>query len=109
SLWSLEVIRELVAEGHPIAPGFAGENVTVEGLAWADVVPGVRLAVGEAVVEVVSFASPCQTIAHCFLGRDSKRISHKLHPTMSRVHARGVRGGWVEPNQRIVLEVPGPR
>jgi MOSC domain-containing protein YiiM len=30
-LWSREVIDALVAEGHPIAPGAAGENVTIAG------------------------------------------------------------------------------
>jgi MOSC domain-containing protein YiiM len=32
-LWSLEVITALQQEGHPIAPGCAGENITLAGLA----------------------------------------------------------------------------
>ena len=33
-LFSMELIRALQAEGHPIAPGHIGENLTVEGLDW---------------------------------------------------------------------------
>jgi MOSC domain-containing protein YiiM len=39
-VWSLEVIEALRDEGHPIEPGFAGENITVAGLDWTLVVPG---------------------------------------------------------------------
>ncbi|MEQ1731773.1 MAG: MOSC domain-containing protein, partial [Vicinamibacterales bacterium] len=45
-LYSLEVIRALQAEGHPIGPGTTGENLTVSGLDWARMVPGPRLRVG---------------------------------------------------------------
>ena len=37
--------------------GAAGENVTIAGLDWADVRPGVRLRIGEVLAEVWSFAS----------------------------------------------------
>ena len=33
-LYSLEKVRALHAEGHPIEPGSLGENLTVEGLEW---------------------------------------------------------------------------
>src|SRR5215217_6827251 len=48
-LFSLEVIERLRTEGHPIAPGTAGENVTLAGLNWSLVRPGVRLRLGDAV------------------------------------------------------------
>ena len=34
-LWSADVIAALNAEGHPITPGVAGENITVSGIDWA--------------------------------------------------------------------------
>ena len=49
-LWSAEVIDALVAEGHPIQPGAAGENITVRGIDWATLRPGVRLLIGQVVV-----------------------------------------------------------
>ena len=45
-LWSQEVIEGLQAEGHPIGPGSAGENVTVSGVDWAGLAPGARIDVG---------------------------------------------------------------
>ena len=45
-LWSADVVDALAAEGHPVFPGAAGENVSVRGLDWAAVRPGVRLRLG---------------------------------------------------------------
>ena len=45
-LYSLERILALQAEGHPIFPGATGENVTLAGVDWDAVVPGVRLQAG---------------------------------------------------------------
>ena len=39
-IYSIEVIEALQREGHPIAPGTTGENVTVSGLDWPRLVPG---------------------------------------------------------------------
>src|ERR1700716_3058074 len=67
-VYSLEKIRALQAEGHPIDVGTVGENVTVEGIDWDAVVPGVRIKLGEEVVlEVSSFTSPCKTIKQSFI------------------------------------------
>jgi MOSC domain-containing protein YiiM len=91
-VFSMEVIERLRGEGHPIEPGSVGENLTVEGLDWACVAPGVRLELeGGALLEVASYASPCRTIAGSFADGESKRISQKLHPNESRVYCRVVR------------------
>ena len=39
-LWSADVIDALVAEGHPVYPGAAGENITVEGVRVGHAAPG---------------------------------------------------------------------
>ena len=49
SLYSLELILALQAEGHPIYPGSTGENVTIAGLDWSRVVAGARLWLGDGV------------------------------------------------------------
>ncbi|MDP9347634.1 MAG: MOSC domain-containing protein [Gemmatimonadota bacterium] len=93
-LYSLDVIHRLQGEGHPIVPGSTGENVTVSGLPWEEVRPGVRLALGEeVVVEVTSYTVPCKNIAGSFLDGEFTRISQKLHPGESRVYARILQGG----------------
>jgi MOSC domain-containing protein YiiM len=96
SLFALERIDALRAEGNPIAPGTTGENLTVEGLDWPSLVPGVRLRVGPVVrLEVTGYANPCKHIAPSFADGDSARISQKRHPGWSRVYARVVAEGTV--------------
>jgi MOSC domain-containing protein YiiM len=86
-VWSLEVIEALRAEGHPIAPGCAGENITVAGLDWTRVVPGTTLLLGDAVVApVTADATPCATNAGWFVNRDFRRMSHIRHPGWSRMY-----------------------
>ena len=87
-LYSLELIEALQREGHPIAAGTTGENVTVKGLDWARVVPGVRLSVGAVQLEITEYTTPCQTIIASFADARSARISQKLHPGWARVYAR---------------------
>jgi MOSC domain-containing protein YiiM len=103
-LFSLEVIEALRAEGHPIEPGAAGENVTVGALDWALVVPGVELVLGRDVqLEVTGYAAPCWKIAACFRDGDVERIGHSRHPGHSRVYARVRSGGEIRVGDRIEL------
>lgn len=93
-LFSLEVIQSLRAQGHPIGVGTTGENVTVQGLDWAAVVPGVRLVFdGGVELEVTKYTSPCATIRDSFRGLEFRRIKQELHPGESRVYARVIREG----------------
>lgn len=106
-LYSLEEIRRLRAEGHPIGPGSTGENVTISGLPWEGVRPGVRLALGdEVVVEVTSYTTPCRTIRGSFADGGFKRISQKLHPGESRVYCRVLRAGRIRTGDPVTV-LPG--
>ena len=103
-LYALERLRSLQDEGHPIQPGSVGENLTVEGIHWESVMPGVRIRVGESVVlEVTSFTTPCKTIRRAFLDGRFVRISQKLHPGWSRVYARVIAEGDVNLGDRVDL------
>jgi MOSC domain-containing protein YiiM len=102
-LLSAEVIAQLTAEGHPIHPGSTGENLTVSGLAWPALVPGVRLVAGEAELEIVSYAAPCKTIRESFAEGRFERLSQKVHPGESRVYARVLREGTVRPGDAVRL------
>jgi MOSC domain-containing protein YiiM len=103
-LFSLERILELQAEGHPIFPGAVGENVTVTGLDWQQVVPGAQLSLGnEVLLEITSFTTPCNTIPAYFVDGQYPRISQKLHPGCSRVYARVLRGGQLRIGQLVEL------
>jgi MOSC domain-containing protein YiiM len=103
-LYALERVLELQAEGHPIFPGSAGENLTLVGLDWSRLAPGARLALGEeALVEVSSYTAPCKVIAASFRGGDFKRISQKLRPGHSRLYARVLRPGRISVGEQVRL------
>lgn len=101
-VYSMDRISALQREGHPIDAGTAGENVTVEGVDWDLVVPGVRIKLGEEVVlEVASFTTPCKTIKASFIDERFVRISQKLHPGWSRVYARVLVEGRIRSGDRV--------
>ncbi|MEA5450741.1 MOSC domain-containing protein [Leptolyngbya sp. CCNP1308] len=105
-LWSLEVIELLQQEGHPIAPGHAGENLTLAGIDWANLAPGSQLQLGNQVlVEITDYAAPCRTLTRWFSDRRFSRISQKHHPGSSRLYARVLRGGLVSLGDRAIVQV----
>src|SRR6184192_3034445 len=57
-LFSLDVIRALQREGHPIAIGTAGENLTISGIEWRAVIPGTAIAIGDVRLHITKYASP---------------------------------------------------
>jgi MOSC domain-containing protein YiiM len=104
SLWSGEVIDALVAEGHPVFAGAAGENLTVRGVRWDALRPGALVEVGEVLAEISSYATPCAKNAQWFADRDHKRIDQDLHPGWSRLYARVLRTGRVHAGDAFVIE-----
>ena len=104
-LFSLEVIDALRAEGHSIAPGSSGENLTLAGLDWSLIRPGDRLRIGEQVrLEMTSYTTPCRYNAQWFKGGDYERIAQETHPGWSRLYARVLHEGSVRPGDCVVLE-----
>jgi MOSC domain-containing protein YiiM len=100
-LFALEVIERLQAEGHPIAPGSTGENITVRGLDWATIGPGDRLGLGEQVrIEITDLTTPCKTIKRSFA--DGKFIRIRAHGE-SRLYARVLAEGHVRVGDPIVV------
>lgn len=103
-LFSMEAIVGLRAEGHAIAPGAIGENVTVEGLDWSAVTPGAHLLLGHTVLlQVTRYTSPCRTIGPVFSDGQFIRVSQKHRPGWSRVYARVLVEGVIRPNDPVRL------
>ena len=103
-IYALERIQALQAEGHPISPGAAGENLTIAGLDWESVVPGSHLQIGpQLVLEVTRYTVPCKTIQKAFLADNYARISQTQHPGWSRVYARVLQPGLVQVGDSITL------
>ncbi|MGA6829285.1 MOSC domain-containing protein [Nitrospira sp. NS4] len=104
-LFSLDLIERLQEEGHAIEPGSSGENLTLAGLDWAQIRPGVRLAIGPDLrLEVTSYTVPCGHNARWFRDGEFKRISQKHHPGWSRVYARVLREGVVRAGDQVTIE-----
>ncbi|MGA9836697.1 MAG: MOSC domain-containing protein [Gemmatimonadaceae bacterium] len=94
-LYSADLIDALRAEGHSIGTGDAGENLTVRGVPLDAMAGGARLRIGDVVAEVTGFADACHNLRPYFTDQAFARISQKVHPGWSRVHARVVRAGVV--------------
>ena len=106
-IFSLERVQDLQKEGHPIQVGSVGENLTVAGISWESIMPGVRLKIGEQVVlEVTSFTSPCHKIGRSFLDGRFIRISQKVHPGWSRVFAKVIAEGDIKSDDPIEIQQP---
>jgi MOSC domain-containing protein YiiM len=105
-LYSLDVIRALQSEGHPVTIGSTGENLTVSGLDWTVVAPGAELRIGDVRLVITKYASPCENIAPSFVDSDFTRISQKRHPGWSRVCARVLAGGIVRMGDEVTLTAP---
>ena len=103
SLYSAELIADLRREGHSIAPGTAGENLTIAGIDWSLVIPGRDLQVGEVRLAVTRYASPCEKIRHNFKDEDFTRISQKVHPGWSRLYTRVIIPGTIRPGDFVQL------
>ena len=106
SLYSLELIEALTAEGHAIAPGALGENLTVAGADWSRMTPGLVLEAGKVMLELTSYAAPCANLRRYFSDGRFARVSEKLHPGWSRLYARVLREGALEVGDALRVRSP---
>ena len=102
-LYSLEVIQALQAEGHPIAAGSAGENLTVSGVDWDAMTPGRRVRVGPVLLELTRYAHPCSNLVPYFRDGGFTRISQKVHPGWGRLYARVLEEGVVRAGDTVEI------
>ena len=102
-IWDADVIDRFAAEGHPIGYGSAGENVTIRGVEWGRVLPGVRLSLGTVRCEVSSYAVPCSTERGRFVGRAFNLMHHDRGP-VSRMYATVLQPGRIATGDDVVLE-----
>lgn len=97
-----ETISELVSEGWPVAPGDIGENITSEGIAYADFTPGKKFKIGPAVIEISKACDPCRTLSHLpYVGPG--KVAAFVKATLGRRgwYARVLSGGLVRKGDEI--------
>ncbi|MSQ42019.1 MAG: MOSC domain-containing protein [Dehalococcoidia bacterium] len=103
-LFALERIEELAAEGHDIAPGHLGENVTVSGIEWRLVLPGCRMRIGhDVLIEITDYTAPCFKQSQWFTDGDFNRINSALHLECSRVYAKVLESGVIAAGDTVEL------
>jgi MOSC domain-containing protein YiiM len=100
-VYSMELITALRAEGHTVTPGALGENLTVEGIDWSALIPDTCLLVGDVVLQITRYTSPCVNIKRVFAQGEFSRVSQKRYPGWSRVYARVLRPGSVRPGDPV--------
>jgi MOSC domain-containing protein YiiM/SAM-dependent methyltransferase len=109
-LYSQEAIERVRADGHRAFPGAYGENLTLLGIAWGELKGGDRLAIGNGedgpLLELTTYATPCETQAHWFVGGRIGRISHAAYPQDARFYARVLRDGDVAPGDPVTVVAP---
>jgi MOSC domain-containing protein YiiM len=103
SIFSVESIDRVAADGHRAFPGAFGENLTLAGIELGELRIGDRLRIGDAglVLELTARAEPCQTIAHWFIERRIARISSKVNPQDARWYASVVTEGPMTTGDRV--------
>ena len=102
-LYSADLIGQLHAEGHPIAAGSAGENITVRGIDWTRMRGGLTIEIGDVRMLTSSPAAPCHKIGDNFTARDWLRIGHDERPGWSRWYASVLAGGTIRPGDRVAV------
>ncbi len=103
-LFSLEHILDLQAEGNPIFPGAAGENITIQGLDWSSLSLGDQLRLGDTVIiELTSHTVPCHNLEPYFQERKFSRISQKTHPGWARLYARVLQPGPIQIGDKVAI------
>ena len=104
TLFGLEIIQALQAEGHPVYPGALGENLTVSGLDWHLIQPGMQLCLGEEIrLEVTRFVAPCSKISAYLTEGNIERVSQKSYPGWSRLAARVIYPGMLRVGDLVKL------
>lgn len=106
-LYSLEKIHLLQEEGHPIFPGAVGENLTLSGIDWTEMVADAVLTIGEEEgprLQLIKPVSPCNTIAAYFKGGAFRRIDEERRPGWARWYARVVQEGPVRTGDTVRVE-----
>jgi MOSC domain-containing protein YiiM len=104
-----EVLHDLQSEGWPVQPGDLGENLTLAGVPERMLAPGVRLRIGEVLVEVSLACDPCTALyALPYVGRErGPEFLRRLNGRRGW-YARVLEPGLVTPGSPVVLVARAP-
>lgn len=101
SLLALESIQSMKDKGLDVGPGDFAENITTEGIVLPSLVPGTRLRLGPALVEVTQIGKECHNRCEIF-----RQAGDCVMPREG-IFARVLEGGAIGAGQQIaVLDEP---
>jgi len=105
SIYSVEAIARVAADGNEAFPGAYGENLTLEGLELDAMRSGDLLRIGDEglTLELRSRAEPCVKLAHFFAEERIGRISSKAYPADARWYASVLEEGQVVTGDAVEL------
>ena len=112
-LLPLELLAQLQIQGHTVAPGQLGENITTQGVELLRLPLAAQLHLGpDAIVELTGLRTPCRQI-DVFQSGLQALVTDRLAPPRQRslagVMAVVVRSGTVTPSDRILVALPAAR
>lgn len=102
-VWSAEVVAGFAAEGHPIAPGAAGENLSLAGLDWAALRAGLLMQIGDVTARLSAPAVPCTKNSRWFSDGDHQRLGHDRSPGRSRWYASVLTPGRIRSGDEVEI------
>jgi len=98
SLLAQESIEKMRAKGLSVKPGDFAENITTEGLDFSRLPVGSRLVIGkEVILELTQHGKVCHDPCQIFY-----QVGECIMPKEG-VFARVIRGGWVRPQDEIIV------
>ncbi|WP_341940487.1 MOSC domain-containing protein [Microbacterium sp. LWH10-1.2] len=106
-----ELLDALSENGHTVAPGDLGENVTTRGIDLLGLPVGTRLRFGDAVVTITGLRNPCQQINDFQSGLLKQVVRTDEEGRVIRLAGvMGIvsRGGRVAAGDTIDVELPPP-
>jgi len=106
-LYSADVIAGLRDEGHSIAAGSAGENLTLSGVDWSLLRGGLIVESGDVRMRLSVPAVPCSKNRQWFSDDDFSRMHHDLHPGWSRWYASVLDGGELRVGDELTIGSQG--
>lgn len=103
-IFTTDILEQLNNEGWPVNAGDLGENITIEGLAYAKIAVGTKISVGEITIEVTEKADPCKNLfALSYIGNEKRKEFLKTMKNRRGWYARVLTEGMIKVNDEIKL------
>lgn len=103
-LFSAEAIEAFRTEGHPISAGSVGENLTISGIDWVSLRPGLVIQIGDLRMRLTVPAVPCGKNNQWFSDNTSSHIDYEVDPARARWYASVLTPGRVHTGDSVIVE-----